>query len=62
MDRLALKVAEAAKAAGVSRSTLYERIRRGELQIRKVGRRSVICVDELRRWLGSRPISNPKED
>jgi excisionase family DNA binding protein len=60
MNQLALNVVEAAKAAGISRSTLYEEIRRGELRVLKVGRRSIIRVDDLKRWLDSRPTVDPK--
>ena len=48
----AMSVGEAAKAAGVGRTTLFEEIREGRITARKVGRRTIITVDEFRR--GSR--------
>jgi excisionase family DNA binding protein len=51
----ALGVAEAAKAAGVGRTTLFEAIRKGEVTARKVGRRTIITVDDLDAWLNSLP-------
>jgi excisionase family DNA binding protein len=51
----ALGVAEAAKAAGVGRTTIFEAIRKGEIVARKVGRRTIIAVDDLDAWLDSLP-------
>jgi len=49
---LALSVAQAAEAAGVSRSILYEEMRRtGGLKYVKIGARRLILVDDLRAWL-----------
>jgi excisionase family DNA binding protein len=53
--RLALGVAEAAKAAGVGRTTLFEAIRKGEVAAKKVGRRTIITADDLDAWLKSLP-------
>jgi excisionase family DNA binding protein len=53
--RLALGVAEAAKAAGVGRTTLFEAIRKGEIAAKKVGRRTIITTDDLDAWLKSLP-------
>jgi excisionase family DNA binding protein len=53
--KLALGVAEAAKAAGVGRTTLFEAIRKGEIAAKKVGRRTIITTDELHAWLRSLP-------
>ena len=48
---LALSVSEAAKAAGVSRSVLYEVMRTGGLKFAKLGTRRLILVDDLHEWL-----------
>jgi excisionase family DNA binding protein len=53
----ALSVEEAAKAAGVGRTLLYEHIRGGRLTARKAGRRTIITVDELDAWLRTLPTS-----
>ena len=52
----ALSVAEAAKAAGVGRTTFFEEIRRGRITARKVGRRTIITTDDLDTWLKSLPV------
>ena len=53
--RLALTVAEVAKAAGVGRTTVFEEIRHGRLVARKVGRRTIIMAGDLDAWLNSLP-------
>ena len=52
---LAISIIEAAKRAGLGRSTIYEAAERGELKIRKNGRRSLILVKDLEDWLNSMP-------
>jgi excisionase family DNA binding protein len=52
-ERLAVSVGEAAEAAGVSRSSLYEEMRAGRLRYVKVRTRRVILVADLRDWLFS---------
>jgi hypothetical protein len=54
---LAYTIAEAVRAAAVSRSELYRAVKRGELALRKRGKRSIILADELRRWLASLPTA-----
>jgi excisionase family DNA binding protein len=49
----AMSVAEAATRAGVSRTFLYERISSGELPTVKLGKRRLVRVEALRRWLAS---------
>ena len=56
-EPLAYTIAEAVKAAAVSRTELYRAVGRGELVLRKRGKRSIILADELRRWLASLPIA-----
>jgi excisionase family DNA binding protein len=53
--RRALSVDEAAKAAGVGRTLLFEEIRKGHITARKVGRRTIITTDDLDAWLKSLP-------
>ena len=51
----AYTIAEACAAAGIRRTTLYKEIRSGDLRAVKIGGRTVILVDDLRRWLDGRP-------
>lgn len=55
---IAISIVEAAKRSGVGRSSIYQAIGRGELKIRKHGRRSLILVDELKEWVAALPVAN----
>ena len=48
--RLAFSVQEAAKAIGISRSSIYLEIGQRRLRVRKIGRRSVISEADLKAW------------
>jgi hypothetical protein len=52
---LAYPIEEAGPAAGVSRTRIYEAIRKNELTARKAGKATIIEVGELQRWLRSLP-------
>jgi excisionase family DNA binding protein len=52
----ALSVEQAAKAAGVGRTLLFEEIRKGHIAAKKVGRRTIITLDDLDAWLKSLPV------
>ena len=54
-DCLAVGIIEAARLAGVGRSTIYESINTGDLKARKAGRRTLILRDDLQAWLNSFP-------
>jgi excisionase family DNA binding protein len=53
-EPLAVPIAEAARLGGVGRSTIYAEISKGNLRIRKVGRRTIVAMDDLRNWLASK--------
>ena len=57
-DPLAYTIAEAVKVAAISRTEIYRSVQRGELTLRKRGKRSLILADELRRWLESLPTNS----
>jgi excisionase family DNA binding protein len=50
-EPLAVSIGEAARLAGVSRSTLYAEMIAGRLAYAKVGKRRVIPVEALTAWL-----------
>lgn len=54
--KLAYTVDEAGPALGVSRSTVFDMIREGEVEARRVRGRTVITRDELQRVLDEAPI------
>jgi excisionase family DNA binding protein len=51
--RLAYSPGEAARAAGISRTKLYEAISSGDLRTFKLGSRRLIRVQALEEWLRS---------
>ncbi|MGH1571921.1 excisionase family DNA-binding protein [Methylobacterium sp. P31] len=55
MEPLGLSVQQAAKSAGVGRTTIYEELARGRLRAKKLGRRTLILADDLKRWLEALP-------
>ena len=58
--RLAFTIAEACAVAGIRKTTLYKEIHSGDLRAVKIGGRTVILVDDLRRWLDGRPPIIPE--
>jgi excisionase family DNA binding protein len=54
--RLAYSIIEAAKAVGISRSSIYVEIAEGRLRVRKIGRRSVVFDADLKAWMTALPV------
>jgi len=52
-ERLAYPIEEAAEQLSISRSQLYALEKEGRITFTKIGRRSVVRADELRRFLES---------
>jgi len=48
-------VAEAAVEAGIGRDSIYQAIRDGRLEARKLGRRTIITYDALQAFLSGLP-------
>ncbi|MBU6215103.1 MAG: helix-turn-helix domain-containing protein [Acidobacteria bacterium] len=55
MDRWTVTVEEAAQMLGISRSTAYECVRRGELRALRFGRRLVVPRAALEELIGGGP-------
>lgn len=53
-EPLAVPILEAARLSGVGRSKLYQEISLGNLKVRKIGRRTIVAMDDLREWLASK--------
>jgi excisionase family DNA binding protein len=58
-DILAYSIEEAARVSRTSRSALYEVIGRGELTVRKRGRKTLVLASDLQSWLNSLPRMVP---
>jgi excisionase family DNA binding protein len=52
---LAVDIPEACRITSLSRSRLYAELRDGRLRANKAGRRTLIPMAELHRWLQSLP-------
>ncbi len=52
---IAVTIPEAVKATGISRSGLYEALKRGELTARKAGRRTLISFADLEAYMSRLP-------
>lgn len=50
MDKIALNVTEAAEALGVSRTVVYQLMRRGDFPSFKIGSRTVVPKKALEEW------------
>jgi len=56
MDYIAYRLPEAARVAGISRTRIFEAVRKRELTIRKAGRASIVTHDDLLAWIRSLPV------
>jgi excisionase family DNA binding protein len=61
MDRIAYPLPEAARITGVSRTRIFDAVRRGELTVRKAGRSSIVTRDDLVAWIRSLPVKGKGE-
>lgn len=54
LPQLRFEITEAARILRMSRASLYERIRDGEIKTQKDGRRRYITATELQRYIASK--------
>lgn len=52
---IALTIPDAVKASGMSRTSIYEALKRGDLTGKKSGRRTLIWFADLEAYLGNLP-------
>lgn len=57
---IAVTIPAAVAATGMSRSALYEALKRGDLTARKAGRRTLIWFSDLEAYLASLPTYQAK--
>lgn len=55
MTPLAVTIPEAVKLSGMSRSAIYEALKRQDITARKAGRRTLISFADLEAYLASLP-------
>jgi excisionase family DNA binding protein len=56
-EPLAVSPAEAARLAGLCRTSIYSALASGELKSLKIGKRRLIAVEALRTWLLSHEVA-----
>ncbi|MBK8210397.1 MAG: helix-turn-helix domain-containing protein [Rhodospirillales bacterium] len=56
VEPIAVSPGEAARLAGVGRTTIYGSISAGELRSIKLGKRRLIAMDALREWLRAHEV------
>ncbi|GGJ10855.1 helix-turn-helix domain-containing protein [Neoroseomonas lacus] len=54
-ETLAVSISEACRIVGIGRSTLYEALARGEIEAAQAGRRTIVIVESLRRYVAALP-------
>lgn len=55
-----LSIGEFVQQYGVGRTTTYEEIKSGRLRARKIGKRTIIDVEDAEAWLRNLPIVKAK--
>ena len=58
-EKLTYTIAEATRALGIGRSTIYLALASGKLSARKCGARTLLMADELKRFISSLPHARP---
>lgn len=58
MDKIAVTIPEAVRISGLGRTSLYGLFTAGEITPRKAGRRTLILVKDLERYLASLPAAS----
>ncbi|CUU15687.1 helix-turn-helix domain-containing protein [Bradyrhizobium barranii] len=60
-DIFAFSPDEAAHRAGVGRTLIFSEIKRGRLEARKAGARTIITAEALKAWIKSLPVRQSPE-
>lgn len=56
-EKLFVRIPEAARMMGISRSTLYKEVASSRIKVRKAGRSSLIAVADIHAWFENLPES-----
>ena len=55
VQKMAFSIDEAAMRVGLGRDAIYGAVRQGKLEAKKMGRRTLVTADALRRYLDDLP-------
>ena len=58
LDRLNFRVNDFCRAAGIGRTLFYDEVKRGELKIIKVGKRTLIPDSEAKAWQARKVLAS----
>lgn len=61
-ERVNLSVPEFCTIFGIGRSLFYEEVKRGSIRLIKVGRRTLVPMNEASRWQQSKIASSPHSE
>jgi len=59
MDQILYTIAQCCPLAAIGRTKFYELVANGEIPIKKIGRKSLVAADDLRRWAARLPSIEP---
>jgi excisionase family DNA binding protein len=68
MDQLLYTINQCCRLAAIGRTKLYELIARGDIPIRKIGKKTLVAAADLERWadrlptLEARPADRPRRE
>lgn len=62
IDKPVLSVSEMSKKLGIGRNTCYAMIKSGEIQTVRAGRRILVPVSSIQRWLLGETVSKRNDD
>jgi predicted DNA-binding transcriptional regulator AlpA len=54
---LSLNIRQAVEVSGLTRSHIYEAMKRGDLPARKAGRRTILMASDLRHYIENLPMA-----
>jgi excisionase family DNA binding protein len=54
MEPISVRIPEAVRLTGISRSRLYELLKSGDIEFAKIGSSTLVLVESLRRFVSSR--------
>ena len=58
-ERRVFTISEFLERYGIGRTRFYEEVAEGRLRLRKLGKKSLVTVDDAEAWLESLPASSP---
>lgn len=57
MNKISVTIPEAVEMSGLSRSSLYGLFKSGQIRPRKHGKRTLVMVEDLKRYLENLPVA-----